>query len=165
MPVDTWSASFDNSDVADVRIAGNDVKKYTRMGFVGIEFIAQQINATDMTHLHVDIYTANASRFLMRLVDFGANGAFGGGDDSNGQVILNTGTSPAVTAGQWTSLDIPLAAFSGLAARRNLAQIILENASPTLYIDNLYFYKVPAPPVPTAPPAPAPAPTRAPEPA
>jgi hypothetical protein len=159
-PVDTWSASFDNSDVADVQLGGNDVKKYTNMGFVGIEFIAQQVDARDMTHLHVDIYTADPSRFLLRLVDFGANGAFGGNDDSNGQVILNAGTSPAVSGGVWSSLDIPLSAFGGLQARQHLAQIILENASSTLYLDNVYFYKVPAPPVPTAPTTAAPTPTR-----
>ncbi len=161
--VDRWSADFDNSDVEDVQIAGNDVKKYTKMGFVGIEFISQQVNASEMTHLHVDIYTNNPSRFLMRLVDFGANGAFGGNDDANGQVILNATTSPAVSGGAWASLDIPLAAFGGLSARAHLAQIILENASPTLYVDNLYFSQQaapPPPPTPTAPTTAAPAPTR-----
>lgn len=159
-PVATFSADFDNADVADVQIAGNNVKKYTNLTFAGIETgVANVVNATEMTHVHLDIFTADASRFLLRIVDFGGNGAFGGGDDSNGQVILNTGTSPAVTAGQWTSLDIPLSAFGGLGNKAHIAQFIIENASPTLYIDNLYFYKVP---VPTAPTEPAPAPTRAP---
>ena len=55
VPVDTWSAGFDLADVADVKIAGNDIKKYTNLQFAGIEFMSRQINATSMTHFHLDV--------------------------------------------------------------------------------------------------------------
>ena len=37
------------------------------------------MNAAAMTHLHIDAYMADASDFKVKLVDFGANGVFGGG--------------------------------------------------------------------------------------
>jgi hypothetical protein len=71
-------------------------------------------------------------------VDFGANGAFGGGDDVEHQVNF---TMPAQS--QWVTLDIPLSAFTGLTTRRNIAQLILvgqPTGANTVYVDNVYFY-------------------------
>ena len=156
VPVDTWSASWDQADVADVKIAGDDVKKYTNLAYAGVEFIAHQVDASAMTHLHLDVWAGDDAAFRVKLVDFGANGAFGGGDDSEFEVALSRTSNPAVTAGGWSSLDIPLSAFPGLTGRGHLAQMILGGSSPTLYLDNVYFYRVPAP---TAPTVPAPTPT------
>jgi len=159
-PVDTWSASYDMADVADVQIAGDDVKKYTNLVFAGIEFITQQVNASAMTGLHLDLWVQNATQFKVKLVDFGANGAFGGGDDSEHEVTLTPSSTPALTTGSWNSLNIPLSAFTGLTARGHLAQIIISGSSSTAYLDNVYFYKAPPPPPPTVPTTIAPAPTR-----
>ncbi len=154
--VDTWSADWDQANVADVVIAGNATKKYTNLVFAGVEFTSAPVDASAMTHFHVDAYVTNATNLRFKLVDFGANGVFGGGDDSEHEVALNAGSVPPVTAGQWSSLDIPLSAFTGLAARAHLAQLIIVGSSPTTYLDNIYFYRVPVPP---APPAGAAAPT------
>lgn len=156
VPVDTWSAVWDQADVADVRVGGNDAKKYTKLGFAGIEFTSRPVNASASTLLHLDVWTQDATAFRVKLVDFGANGVFGGGDDSEHEVALSRTSTPAIATGQWNSLDIPLTAFTGLRARGNLAQMIISGSSPTVYIDNVYFYRVPAP---TAPTTPAPAPT------
>jgi uncharacterized protein YbaA (DUF1428 family) len=158
VPVGTWSADWDQADVADTKIAGNDVKKYSNMVFAGIEFTNPRVNATSMTHLHLDAYVYDVANFRVKLVDFGANGVFGGGDDSEHELVI---PSASLTAGAWNSLDLPLANFTGLASRANLAQMILVASSPTVYLDNVYFYKVPAPPAPTAPTTAAPAPTAA----
>lgn len=161
VPVDTWSASFDQADVADVNIAGNATKKYTNLVFSAAEFISTKVNASAMTHLHMDVYVYDAASFKIKLVDFGANNAFGGGDDSEHELALTPTSSPAVVANAWNSFDIPLTAFAGLQARAHLAQMILVASSPTVYLDNIYFYKVPAPPAPMAPTTAAPSPTRA----
>lgn len=161
VPVDTWSASFDQADVADVTIGGNTTKKYTNLVFSAAEFISTKVNASAMTHLHMDVYLYDATSFKVKLVDFGANNAFGGGDDSEHELALTPTSSPAVVANAWNSFDIPLTAFAGLTGRAHLAQLILVASSPTVYLDNIYFYKVPAPPAPTSPTAPAPTPTRA----
>lgn len=159
VPVDTWSASFDQADVADVTIAGNAAKRYSNLGFAGVEFISRQINATTATILHLDVFTYDAGSFRVKLVDFGANGAFGGGDDSEFEVPLSGTSTPKLTAGAWSSLDIPLSAFTGLQSKAHLAQLIFSASSPTLYLDNVYFYKAPAPPPPPGPTTAAPAPT------
>ncbi|MBL7978452.1 MAG: T9SS type A sorting domain-containing protein, partial [Bacteroidetes Order II. Incertae sedis bacterium] len=74
----------------------------------------------------------------IKLVDFGANGAFGGGDDVEHQVNI---ANPA--QGQWVSLDIPLSDFTGLTTKKNIAQIIfvgVPTATSTVYVDNVYFH-------------------------
>ena len=157
-PVDTWSASWAQADVADVTVAGNAAKKYTNLVFAGIEATTQPIDASQMTHLHVDLWTNDATAFRVKLVDFGANGAFGGGDDTEHEITLTAGTTPSIATGTWNSLDIPLSMFTGLTARAHVAQLIISGASPTIYIDNLYFFRtVVAPPAAPATAAPTPA--------
>ncbi len=157
--IDTWSASWDQADLSDVTIAGNATKRYSNFVYAGVEFTTAPVNAATMTHFHIDAYVNSATTFKIKLVNFGANGTFGGGDDSEHEVTYTSATTPAMIAGGWTSLDIPLTAFSGLTGRTSIAQMILSGSSATTYIDNVYFYKVPAPPVPPTPPAAAPAPT------
>jgi hypothetical protein len=163
VPVDTWSAEWDQADVADVVLAGNAVKKYSNLAFAGIEFTSSLIDATSMTHLHVDLWTNNASDFRIKLVDFGADGAFGGGDDREHEVALGPASTPSIAPRSWNALDIPLDAFSGLGTRSHLAQMIISGASPTVYLDNVFFLRTetPDPPGPTGPTDPAPAPTDA----
>ncbi len=155
VPVDKWSADWDMADVSDVQIAGNDTKKYANLSFAGIEFITRTVNAAAMTHLHLNVFLRNTSSFRVKLVNFGANGVFGGGDDSEHEVTVSSG----LTANAWSTVEIPLSSFTGLNARGNLAQMIITSSSSTLYLDNLYFYKAPPPPV-SVPTTAAPAPTR-----
>jgi hypothetical protein len=162
VPVDTWSASYDLADVEDVTVGGNATKKYTNLTFAAIEFTTHPVNATAMTGLHLDVFVLDNTAFKVKLVDFGANGVFGGGDDSEHEVTLSATTTPTITAGAWSSLDIPFSMFAGLAARAHLAQIIISGSSPTVYLDNLYFYRsVVVPPGGTSPTTAAPSPTAA----
>ena len=143
--VDTWRTDWSAADLTDVVIDGQDVKQYTNLDFVGIETVANQIDATGMTHFHVDVWTPNADQLRIKLVDFGADGAFGGGDDTEGELIFDGTTTPALAQGQWISLDIPLADFeaAGLTTRANVAQYIFAASPPgtvTLFVTNMYFY-------------------------
>ena len=160
VPVDTWSATWDQADVADAQIAGNTTKKYTNLVFAGIEFTSATVNASAMTHLHMDVWVHDPSSFKVKLVDFGANGAFGGGDDVEHEITLSAGTTPAVTADAWSSLDIPLSSFTGLTTKGHLAQMIISGGNRTLYLDNVYFYRTTVTP-PTAPTTAAPTPAYA----
>lgn len=132
--VDTWSASWDAADVADVQIAGNDTKKYTSLNYSGIEFTSKTIDATTMDYYHVDIWTPDATTFGVKLVDFGANGVFGGGDDTESQLDF----VPAKAG--WVSYDLKLSDFTNLKARSHLAQMLFIGSNSTLYVDNVYFY-------------------------
>lgn len=145
VPIDTWSASWDAADVADVQVAGDDAKLYTNLVFAGIEFTGAPIDATAMTHFRVDIWTpdptADPAAFRIKLVDFGADGSFGGGDDTEQELAFTATTSPAIATGQWVTLDIPLSAFTGLAARGHLAQLIFVGDPNTVYVDNVLLHK------------------------
>jgi hypothetical protein len=144
--IDTWSTSWDVADVEDVTIVGNATKKYTNHTFSGIEFTgANKINATTRTHIHMDVWTADAAGtdgFKVKLVDFGANGVYdGGGDDA---VSIELPFSP--TASGWFAVDAPLSSFTGLTTRANLAQMILVTAAgKTFWLDNVYLYSTPIP--------------------
>ena len=163
VPIDTWSAVWDQADVEDVVIDGNTVKQYSNMVFAGVEFTSRPIDASAMSHMHLDLWTSDPSVFRIKLVDFGADGAFGGGDDSEHEITLNEGSTPPIGIGAWNVLDIPLSDFAGLNARGHLAQLIISGASPTVYLDNILFYSTEptTPTMPIAPAEPAPTPTAA----
>jgi len=153
--VDTWSADWDQADVNDVEIAGNPAKRYSNLVFAGIEFTTRTIDASAMTDLHLDLWTNDATAFRVKLVDFGANGVFGGGDDSEHEITLSESSTPPIRTGEWNVLDIPLGDFAGLAGKSRMAQMIISGTSPIVYLDNIYFLTT----GPTEPEEPAPAPT------
>jgi hypothetical protein len=138
VPVDTWRTDWSSATFADATVAGNAVKRYSALDFVGIETVANPIDATAMTHFHIDVWSADFTFFAIKLVDFGANGAFGGGDDVEHQIDFDM---PAT--GQWISYDIPLSQFTGLTTRGHIAQFILVGrvtGANTVYVDNFYFH-------------------------
>lgn len=138
VPVDTWATSWSSATLQNLTVAGSAVKKYSNLDFVGIESTSNQINATAMTHFHTDVWSADFTSFKIKLVDFGANAAYGGGDDVEHEITI---TSPV--QGAWVSLDIPLSNFTGLTTRAHIAQLIYVGAptsNTTVYIDNVYFH-------------------------
>ena len=163
--VDTWNTrwQFSTAEDFDVKIAGDDVKRYRALNFVGIEFTSKTIDATNMTHFHLNIWTPDPTdapkSFKVLLVDFGANGTFGGGDDSSHELSF---TSPVLASKQWVKLDIPLSNFTGLTKRAHLAQLVLSGDLPNVYVDNVYFYNSGKAVAPSGPTVAAPTPTRTP---
>ncbi len=145
VPVDTWSAVWDQADVADIQIGGDDVKHYTNLVYAGIEFTSNTLDVTDMTYFRVDFWTpdptAAPAAFRIKLVDFGADGVYGGGDDVEYEISLNDSTVPALQTSAWAVLDIPMADFTGLVTREHLAQLIISGDPNTVYIDNVMFHK------------------------
>lgn len=146
-------APYQTTLSADFDVNGDHVLNYTDFNFVGIEFSSPTVDATSMTHLHVDLFIPNAlaatGQIRLELVDLVAN-------------VTGTSTrsiTPAQTQ-QWLSLDIPLASFSGLSKRTNLGQLIFVDVNNNIsgfYADNIYFYN--ASTAPAAPTTQAPVPT------
>ena len=134
--VDTWHTSWSSANLTDLQIQGNDTKKYTSLDFVGIETVNSMINASGMSYFHVDAWTPNMTAFRIKLVDFGANAAFGGGDDVEQELTFTP------TLSGWNSYDIALSDFTGLVTKNHIAQLIFSG-TPTgagiLFIDNVYF--------------------------
>jgi hypothetical protein len=141
VPVDTWRTDWSAATLEDVTIASNPTKKYSALDFVGIETVTNQLDVSQMEFFHIDIWSPNFTLFGIKLVDFGADAAYGGGDDVEHQVNIN---APAQNT--WVSLDIPLSDFAGLTTTSHIAQYILvgqPTGATTVYVDNVFFYKLP----------------------
>ena len=130
--VDTWRTSWSAADYEEVMIAGNATKKYSNLDFVGVETVVNQVDASSMTHIHVDVWSPDFTDFGLKLVDFGPSG------NSEHQVDF---ASP--NQGEWISYDIPLSDFTGLTNTTNIAQYIFVGrpiGASTIFLDNIYFY-------------------------
>ncbi|OYU80729.1 MAG: hypothetical protein CFE23_08405 [Flavobacterium sp. BFFFF1] len=136
VPVDTWKTSWTPAQVGltDLQIAGNDTKKYTNLNYVGIETVTNPLNVNGMTHLNMNVWSHNFTVFKVKLVDLGADGTFGGGDNVEHEI---TYTTPA--SAQWITYHIPLSAFTSLVTKGHIAQLILASSDANVYIDNVYF--------------------------
>jgi hypothetical protein len=136
--VDTWRTPWSNATWNDTIIASDTMKHYSKLDFVGIEATgANSIDASGMTHINVDFWTVNATTFRIKLVDWGADGAYGGGDDSEHEIVSSTHGLK-----RWNNWKIALADFTGLKGKSKISQIIfsaLPTAAADVYLDNIYF--------------------------
>jgi len=83
VPVDYYNgyyAPYQTTQSADFTIANDNVLNYTNFNFVGIQFSAPTIDASSMSHLHVDLYLPNAvaagSTFKIEVSDLGRRCCF-----------------------------------------------------------------------------------------
>jgi hypothetical protein len=162
VPVDYYNgywAPWQTTLSADFEVEGNHILHYTDFNFVGIQMSSPFVNASSMTHLHVDLYLPNAlaanAQFRIELVD-----------NAGGGTGLFSTNIAADQAQQWIRLDIPLANFAGLSGKTTLWQIIFVDVAeniPSFYADNIYFFNDGSqqPPQPSAPATAAPVPTAA----
>ena len=98
-----------------------------------------------MTHIHLDAFIpgpiAPGRQLRVLVVDFGANGVFGGGDDTRHSTTFTATTPTALVSQNWISIEIPFSAMPGLLSKSHLAQIILEGGDNSIiYVDNIYFH-------------------------
>ncbi len=140
VPVDTWRTDWSSSTFEDIEIAGNATKKYTALDFNGIETVTSPIDleAAGMMFLHVDVWTPNSTLFRIKLVDFGGDG-FGGGNDTEVEPVF------ALEQEEWNSLDISLADSFSTMNLSDINQFIISSlptGSSTIYLDNVYFYRM-----------------------
>jgi len=153
-------APFQNTQSADFQVGNDRVLNYTNFNFVGIQVTSPTVNIGNRSNLHLDLYFPDninpGASFKVRVLDFGANGAPGGGDDVSDIVTL---TNPALAARTWLSFDIPFSSLPGLSTKGHFGQIIFEGTNiSNFFADNIYFWTNPivptiAAPVPTRPAA------------
>ena len=132
---------------------GNNILAYTNFNYQGTEVTATNLSA--MEYLHVDIWCNSAPTSSIVQVS-----------------PINSGTGAAevlVTLnhvqGQWYSVDIPKASFTGMTWNNIIQLKFAANGAGStvpvdIYLDNIYFWKTPA--NPTSPPTNAPTPTHLP---
>lgn len=141
--VDTWRADWGDgmsTQVQDFAVDGDAVKMYTTLNWVGILFESRTIDASEMTHFHLDLFAPAGSNFGIEFITF----ASGEGAGST-KVTIDENSDPAYAAGQWVSIDIPLDSFEFPAEIENpltaLGQLVLSSPDAGLVlVDNVYFH-------------------------
>jgi len=145
VPVDFFNGywePYQTTKSTNFEVDGNSMISYTDFNFVGNQFANPTVNALEKSNIHINMYIpdevpANMD-FLITIVDFGADGAEGGGDDTREQVFFD---KAIWTANTWITLEFPIT----LANKNNMGQIIYENINfsslENFYLDNIYFYK------------------------
>jgi hypothetical protein len=118
-----WGQS---TQVSVVEIEGNKTLKYASFNYQGTQF-KSSVDASAMEKLHLDMWTGNASAVNVFCISPGP---------------VETAYTLPLTPGQWVSYDIPLSAFTNVDMK-NLIQFKFDggNGSPTIFLDNIYFYK------------------------
>jgi len=136
IPNGTFDSFGGSTIVGDVVLGdGNTVIKYTNHLYSGIRAGAGDLDVTTMTKLHMDVYSPSASITSLRVKLEAANG-------SNVELDV-PGTE---VASSWNSFDLDLSTYSGvdLAHLKWIVPVTYVNAPngiPSLYIDNVYFYR------------------------
>ena len=139
----TWGTDWSNGGypsggprLTELQVDGDNVKKYSALSYVGIDFSSTLLDVTAMNFIHLDVWTPDADVFKVKLVDYP------NGDSSTFKQAEVTTPPPAKKS--WVSIDLPLSSFvaGGLASRAHLAQIIFSSSgTTTVYVDNLYFHQ------------------------
>jgi hypothetical protein len=128
--VDTFRTVWSSASLENIVLSGNNTLSYSSLGFVGIETTSSPVDASGMNLFHIDVYTATTTTFKVKLVDFGANGVYGG-DDTEHEITLTTQIG-------WNSFNLLLSSFTGLTTTAHIAQYILSGNG-SAYVDNIYF--------------------------
>ena len=110
--------------VTEVLIDGNNTLYYAGLNYQGLQLGSAQ-DVLEMTHLHIDYYTANSTALNAYLI-------------STGPVEMAKALAVPTTSG-WVSLEIPLADFAPV----DLADVIQLkfDGNGDIYLDNIYFHK------------------------
>jgi PKD repeat protein len=111
----------------EIEVSGEKVLKMTGLNYQGIDFAGNAQDVSGKTKLHVDVYCSIVTDVNLSVISQGAENP----------VKLTT------DAGVWKSFDIPLTDYTV----PNLAAVIQlkfddagTGASPTIFVDNIYFY-------------------------
>ena len=130
-----WGQGGQGSSWGEFDLNGDKMLKYTKLSYQGIALADNvTVNVAGMEFIHMDVWTADLPKIETSLIS-----------KSNGE-------KPVVrdlVANQWTSLDIPISAFTSqgltVADIFQLKFVGIPWATGTVFIDNIYFYKAATP--------------------
>ena len=110
-------------------VEGDNMLKLAGLNYQGIDWANNMQDVSGKTHLHLDVWTADATTVNLSLISDGP---------------LETPYALAIETGQWVSYDIPLSEYTSVVDLTKTIQIKFDDAeagnSPTLFVDNIYFY-------------------------
>jgi hypothetical protein len=126
----TWGGTTNST----IQISENNTRLFT--GFTNGQIAFAATNVSQMTHVHVDVYSVNLTPMWFFL----------GSPGASKRLTISTPVNG------WTSLDIPLSDFTssptgGTISLNNINLFRFESPvgatapSRTIYIDNIYFYR------------------------
>ena len=123
------------NSVTEISVEANAVMAWNTNPCQGIEFTA--IDATSFTNLHFDLYIAAETDMIGKVFNLKfvetSSGAFK-------EVNFNSGSTPALVAGQWNSVDV-VVDLSDYEALNQFA--ITSNINNYAWYDNMYLWKEP----------------------
>ncbi|MDO9580980.1 MAG: hypothetical protein Q7J06_10525, partial [Bacteroidales bacterium] len=127
-----WGQGGQGSSWAEFDLNGDKMLQYIKLSYQGVT-LGKTIDVSGMEYLHMDVWTADVNRIETSLI----NGVDG---NSTEKPVW----SP-LTADKWTSINIPISAFTsqGLSVNQIFQLKFVGDpwAAGTVFIDNVYFYR------------------------
>ncbi|TDO72873.1 hypothetical protein EV143_107179 [Flavobacterium chryseum] len=125
-----WGQS---TTLTEFDLNGDKMLNYINLNYEGIALADNTtIDVSGMEFIHMDVWTADLPKLEISLIKPGPD---------------ERAVTKNLTANQWTSIDIPISAYTsqGLTVA-NIFQLKLVGtpAGASIFIDNIYFYKAPA---------------------
>lgn len=145
----SFFAPFQTTEGGVQPVGPENIISYTNLNFVGIVFndvifpaeAVPPVDASDMTHLHIDVNVQEPlqgnARLLLELTNYGGTQTAGTFTIMGNNLVEN----------DWASFDIPLSSFSGLQDRSRLGLLLFNSqlgdnpTISTIFLDNIYFYR------------------------
>jgi hypothetical protein len=129
-----WGQAGQGSSWAEFDLNGDKMLNYINLSYQGIALAdGTSVDVSGMEYLHMDVWTADLAKIETSLIS------------------LTNGEKPVVkdlVANQWTSIDIPISAFTSqgltVADIFQLKFVGTPWAGGSVFIDNIYFYKAPS---------------------
>lgn len=109
--VDAWSTDFQTASYQEFVAAGRTTKMYSGLGYAVVLFETRTVDASQMTHFHLDVYAPGGTDFVVKLAAEPLPGWTNQQPPQYG-ITLDGTTDPAFTSGGWVTLDIPLESFT-----------------------------------------------------
>jgi len=128
-----WGQAGQGSGWAMFDLNGDEMLNYITLSYQGIQ-IGEAQNLSSMEYLHMDIWTADLAQIRTFLINVGI--------DPPENVLSD------LTLDAWTSLDIPMSAFTDQGVAIDNVHQFKFVSEPYLggsvFIDNIYFWKEPS---------------------
>ncbi|CAL2091088.1 lipoprotein precursor [Tenacibaculum sp. 190524A02b] len=133
-----WGQGGQGSSWAEFDLNGDKMLQYSKISYQGIELGSRQ-DISSMEYLHLDVWTNDVDKLETSLINI------------TNQTPSVTTEKPVVkdlTKDTWTSIDIPISEYTaqGLTVNEILQLKFVGTpwATGTVFIDNIYFWKMPA---------------------
>ena len=128
-----WGQGGQGSSWGTYTLNGDDMLQYINLSYQGIQFGSPQ-DVSSMEFIHLEVWTTgDVTRLETSLISV-----------SNGEKPVWSD----LTANEWTSIDIPISAFTDqgltVADIHQLKFVGDPWAAGTVFIDNIYFHKAPS---------------------